>query len=117
MNVTPPNKIGSAYEAFLEAFSTAAAAANHEVKFPDRPVRSCFRKIGDTSVVFERCLYLKDWPSRRLGTNKRLDIAVKTLETFTTEPEWQLTKSTVYLNYLIVSNSTAKLVQSLHYDF
>jgi hypothetical protein len=117
MNVIPPNKIGSAYEAFLEAFRTAAEMANRDVKFPDRPIRSCFSQAGEGSAVFEQYLYLKSWPSRRLGSSRRLDIAVKALETFTTKSEWQLIKSTVYLNYLLISDSKAKLVQSLHYDF
>jgi len=72
-------------------------------------------KLEDGKVVFERCFYLKKWPSRLVGVSKRLDIIVHALEEFT--PKWVLTKSTVYVNYLIVSNSKAKLVQSLHYDF
>jgi hypothetical protein len=117
MNIIPPNDVGSAYEAYLEAFRRAAEMANQKVKFPDRPIRSCFSQSGNERAVFNRCLYLKGWPCRRLDANKRLDIVVKALETFTTVPEWLLTKSTVYLNYLVVSNSGAKLVQSLHYDF
>jgi hypothetical protein len=122
MNVTPPYRIWGAYESFIEAFSKAVYEAGKDVKFPDRPVRSCFSYMrpdpisGQTRAVFEQYLYLKGWPSKNLDPKKRLDVVVKALETFTT-PEWSLTKSTVYLNYLIVSNSIAHLVQSLHYDF
>jgi hypothetical protein len=34
-----------------------------------------------------------------------------------TRDSWLLKRSTVYLNYFVVSNTTAVLVQSLHYDF
>jgi hypothetical protein len=117
MSFTTPHTLWGSYEAFLEAFSVAAAMANQNVIFPDRPVPSCFSRQGDREVAFDRCLYLKGWPCRRLSGNKRLDIAVRVLETFTTTPEWLLIKSTVYLNYFVVSNTTAKLVQSLHYDY
>lgn len=119
MTITPPHKLRSAYESFLEAFSAAAARANQKVRFPDRPIGSCFSQQGNREAVFDRCLYLEGWPCRRLGTSKRLDIAVKALETFVraTTHDWLLMKSTVYLNYFVVSNSKAKLVQSLHYDY
>jgi hypothetical protein len=117
MNITPSNKVRSAYEALLEAFRRAVETAGKEVKFPDRPIHSCFSPAEPGTAVFERCLYLKGWPCKRLGRNRRLDVVIKVLETFTTGPEWLLTKSTVYLNYLVVSDSRAKLVQSLHYDF
>ena len=45
-----------------------------------------------------------------------MDIVVKALETFN-KPSWLLTKSSVYLNYFVVSDSAADLVQSMHYDF
>jgi hypothetical protein len=45
-----------------------------------------------------------------------LDIVIKAVETFET-PKWVLTKSTVSVNYIVVKDSTAKLAQSLHYDF
>lgn len=115
MRVTSPNSIGSAYEDFLEAFRMAAEDADRTVKFPDKPVRACFSQLGET-CEFDRCLYLQGWPSRRLAKDKRLDIVIRVLETFK-QPGWLLTKSTVYLNYLVVSNSKAVLAQSLHYDF
>lgn len=59
MDITPSNKIKSAYEAFLEAFRTTVESAGKEVKFPDRPIHSCFSQSGDGTAVFERCLYLK----------------------------------------------------------
>jgi hypothetical protein len=43
-------------------------------------------------------------------------VTAKLLETFSNE-EWRLTKSTVYLNYLVVVNSIAHLAQALHFDF
>jgi hypothetical protein len=60
-------------------------------------------------------MWVKGLPHRRLG-NKRLDLVIRALERFKT-PSWDLIKSTVYANYLIVSDSTGRLVQSLHYDF
>jgi hypothetical protein len=115
MNVKSPNVVGSAYEDFLEAFRIAVEDAGLVVKFPDKPVRACFSQAGE-KYVFDRCLYLQGWPSRRLSKDKRLDIVIRVLETFT-QPRWLLTKSTVYLNYLVISNSKAVLAQSLHYDF
>jgi hypothetical protein len=106
-----------AYEDFIEAFSSSVAAANLEVVFPTRPLKSCFTELGNgTSAAFEICLYLKGWPCRRLTRSKRLDIVVKAQETFS-RPSWLLIKSSVYLNYFVVSNSIADLVQALHYDF
>ena len=69
-----------------------------------------------TTAVFKSCLYLKGWRCRRLAKNRRLDIVIKAVETFTI-PEWLLKKSTVSVNYIVVCHSTAKLAQSLHYDF
>jgi hypothetical protein len=51
-----------------------------------------------------------------LTRGKRLDIAIKALEDFE-RPSWQLKKSTVHLNYFVVSDCLASLVQSLHFDF
>ena len=115
--VTPPNKVSSAYEDFVEAFRLAVEDANVEVVFPPRPLRSCFTEFGgNTAAAFERCLYLKNWPCRKLPQNRRLAIVIKALETFE-RPSWSLSKSSVYLNYFVVDGTTAELVQSLHYDF
>src|SRR4051794_19327877 len=114
MSKITPDSVGSAYENFLGIFRIAAEDANREMKEPDRPTRSCFRDLGNNTAIFERCMYLRGWPSRRLGTNKRLDIVIKACETFKT-PEWLLTKSTVYLNYFVVAESRGKLAQSLHF--
>jgi hypothetical protein len=115
--VTPPYGVSSAYEDFIREFQTAVESANQELQIPDRPLRSCFDDSGPNSgAAFKACLYLKGWPCRRLARGKRLDIAIKALETFA-RPSWQLTKSTVYLNYFVVSGSSATLVQSLHFDF
>jgi hypothetical protein len=116
MNQTAPHWLWGTYEAFLDnEFRTAAEEAGKDVKF-DRPIASCFSRLSKEKTEFKRCLYLKGWPCKNLGPSKRLDIIVKILETFTTS-EWSLVKSTVYLNYLVVSNSIAHLAQSLHYDF
>lgn len=115
--ISTPSKVRSAYESFLEAFSEIVQGANRNVSFPDAPVASCFTDSGrGTTVEFKRCLYLKDWPCRKLPVSKRLDVAVMALEEITRD-SWLLKRSTVYLNYFVVSNATALLVQSLHYDF
>jgi hypothetical protein len=115
--VLPPNKVGSAYESLLEAFRAAVEDANLQIAIPARPVRSCFVQTGDaTTAAFKECIYLKGWPCRRLAGAKRLDVVIRALETFA-RPSWSLVKSTVYLNYFVVSDSTAELVQALHYDF
>jgi hypothetical protein len=126
MTITIPYRVWGAYEAFIEAFRTAAEEANRSVNFDSNPLPNCFRPLESGKAMFERCIYLKGWPSRTLGTDhwssrtlssdKRLDIIVHALEEFT-RPEWLLTKSTVYLNYLVVSNNRARLAQSLHFDF
>jgi len=112
-----PSWVRSAYENFLEAFCETVQGANRNVSFPDKPVASCFTESGNSQTVeFKRCLYLKDWPCRKLPASKRLDVAVMALEEIT-KVSWRLKRSTVYLNYFVVSNATAVLVQSLHYDF
>jgi hypothetical protein len=116
MAITAPYKVWGAYEAFIEAFRTAAEEANRTVTFDSNPLPNCFRLLGSGKAEFERCIYLKGWPSRVLARDKRLDIIVHALEEFT-RPAWSLTKSTVYLNYLVVSNNKARLAQSLHFDF
>ncbi len=113
----PPNEVRSAYENFLAAFRRAAEQAGNQVKPVDPPVQSLFNRVAADKAKFEHCLYLEEWPSRRLGAGKRLDVAIKALEEFATDPQWLLTKSTVYLNYILVSDTTAELVQALHYDF
>jgi hypothetical protein len=115
--VTPPNPVSSAYEEFLETFRATVEDANLTVHYPGRPIRSSFLDAGDnTRVVFTVGFYLKDWPCRRLQRGKRLDVVIKAMETFV-RPGWQLTRSTVYVNYIVVSGAGAKLVQALHYDF
>ncbi len=115
--ILPPNKVGSAYESLLEAFRAAVEDANLSLSLPPRPVRNCFIQTGDaTTAAFKESLYLKGWPCRKLSGTKRLDVVINALETFA-RPSWLLMKSTVYLNYFVVSNSIADLVQALHYDF
>jgi hypothetical protein len=116
MAITAPYRVWGAYETFIEAFRTAAEEANRAVTFDSKPLPSCFKLSQNGKAEFERCIYLKGWPSLSLGRDKRLDIIVHALEEFT-RPEWLLTKSTVYLNYLVVSNNKARLVQALHFDF
>ena len=118
----PPYKVTSAYEAFLEEFFRVAADANQTVS-SSKAALNCFRPSGDnTTTTFEICLYLKDWPSKKLPRGKQLHVFMKVLEMLK-RPEplsgssWGLMKSTVYLNYIVVSNSTAHLAQSLHFDF
>jgi hypothetical protein len=117
MAFIPPNSVGSAYENFLAAFQKAAEESNRQMKSSDRPVRSRFSRVGINNATFEHCIYLERWPCRRLGADKRLDIAIKALEEFATTPDWLLIKSTVYINYLLVTDLKADLAQALHYDF
>jgi hypothetical protein len=115
--ISAPYKLRSAYEAFLEAFKIAVEDANREVIFSTVPLNACFTDPGDPeNVDFKTFLHLKDWPCRKLEKGRRLDVVIKALERFK-RPEWRLTKSTVYLNYILVSDSKSELVQSLHYDF
>ena len=115
--VTAPPSLFLAYEEFLSAFQKRAEDANLKFNDSNIPLRSCFTDPGSPSFAdFDRCLYLKGWPCRQLSKKKRLDILIRVRETFT-RPDWRLTKSTVYLNYVVVSRKGAKLAQSLHYDF
>jgi hypothetical protein len=112
-----PSEIVSAYEGFLEAFREAVENADGKVSFPDKPLPSCFIDSGNsTTVAFKRCLHLENWPSRHLSRGKRLDVVILACEEIT-RGTWSLKRSTVYLNYFVISNSKARLVQSLHYDF
>ncbi len=113
----PPSKVRSAYEALIASFQIVVEDANVTMVL-SRPPGACFESTDAEGPVFKTCLWLKGWPHRRLGSKKRLDVAVCALETFdASDATWRLTKSTVYMNYLIVEDSTALLVQSLHYDF
>jgi hypothetical protein len=113
----PPNDVGSAYEDLLEAFRAAVENANLNISIPTRPVRNCFMQTAEQDIaMIEESLYLKGWPCRRLSGAKRLDVVIKALEKFSRN-SWLLVNSTVYVNYFIVSDSTADLVQALHYDF
>jgi len=115
--ISMPSKVRSAYESLLEAFCEIVQGADRKVLIPDTPVASCFTSSGEgMTVEFKRCLYLKDWPCRKLPAGKRLDVALMAREEITRE-SWLLKRSTVYLNYFVVSDATAFLVQSLHYDF
>jgi hypothetical protein len=117
MSVKVPYRVVGAYEKFLEEFRQALEDADAQVSFPDVPLASCFTESGEAATVaFKRCLYLKDCPCRKLPRGKRLDVVVMALEKIT-RASWALKSSTVYLNYFVVSNSEARLVQSLHYDF
>lgn len=112
-----PNPISSAYDDFLGKFREAAEDSACTVALPNRPIRNSFFPLGDGSgASFVTSLYIKKLPSRRLAGKKRLDVAVRALETLK-KPDWSITKSTVYLNYFVVSEDAVQLVQSMHYDF
>ena len=114
MTIVPPYKVKSAYESLFGAFRRTVEDANREL-FPGT-IQLKFAKSSNTEAVFEGCLYLKDWPCRKTPKKSRVDVVIKAMETFSVG-SWSLTKSTVYLNYFVVSEDTAYLVQSLHYDF
>jgi hypothetical protein len=120
---TLPYRVSSAYEELFHQFRRVAEDANQTVSFPETPVPGCFRPAArDTTVTFETCLYLKNWPSNKLRRGKQLHVLVKVLEALKRlgplpRGRWSLTRSTVYLNYIIVSGRTARLAQSLHFDF
>jgi hypothetical protein len=115
--VTAPNKVGSAYEAFWESFRAVVEVSNVTLILPTRPIRSSFLASRDSvHAVFTWWLYLKGLPCRRLSRSKRLDVIVKAMETFSKD-SWKMTKSTVYVNYVVITGSVARLVQALHYDF
>ncbi len=118
-----PYRVTSAYESLLQEFRRVVEDANQTVSSPEPPLLSCFRPSGDnSSVTFETCLCLKDWPCKKLPRGKRLHVLIKALEILKRlgplpSSSWGLMKSTVYLNYIVVSDSTAHLAQSLHFDF
>lgn len=116
-----PPTIWRAYESYLQNFQLAVEEASGQVFFPDRPVVSSFTDSGH-GVEFRRCLYLRGLPSRRLSRGKRLDLVIEALEQLERQTEgrntvWTLHKSTVHLNYIVVSAGAGKLAQSLHFDF
>lgn len=114
--VIVPNDISDAYESFLREFQKAVEGAAGEVLLGPVPLRNCFvRKDGD-KVVFDFCLYLKRCPCSKLPRRKRLDVGIRALETLERK-SWSLTKSTVYLHYLVFSNSRLRAIRVLHFDF
>jgi hypothetical protein len=116
--VVPPNALRSAYEDFRAAFESAAEDANRAVYFSTVPIGDCFTDSGAAIADFTYFVYLKDWPCRKLARAKQLDVIVKVREQFRRAgPQWHLTKSTVYVNYLVVADGRRILTQALHYDF
>ncbi len=118
-----PYRVTSAYEGLLQEFRRVAEDANRTVSSSRAPLGSCFRPSGDNSTVtFETCLCLKNWPCKKLPRGKRLYVLIKVLEILERlgplpNSSWGLINSTVYLNYIVVSDTTAHLAQSLHFDF
>jgi len=115
--LTAPYRVASAYESLISEFQRAVEGAGKSLNRLSRPILNGFTQGGDAaSAQFAECLYLKNWPCRKLSSQKRLDVVVKVMETLA-RSDWSLTKSTVYVNYFVVTGGEAELVQSLHYDF
>jgi hypothetical protein len=104
------------YERLLNSFASAVEEAGGEVRVPDVPLNNCFTSRGSAGVEFKRCLYLRDCPCKRKPGGVRMDIAVSVLEMIT-PGTWSLDRSTVYINYFLVTDRKARLAQALHYDF
>jgi hypothetical protein len=115
--VGTPNKVRSAYDDFLNFFQIAVEDNDGQVFFPDAPLHSSFTDSGGARVEFKRCLYIKNLPCRKLSAGKRLDLVIMGMEELEKNDPWTVKKSTVYLNYFVVSNSAAQMVQALHFDF
>jgi hypothetical protein len=115
--VGTPNQVRSAYDDFLNYFQGAVEENNGIVFFPDAPLPSCFTDSGRASVEFSRCLYAKNLRCKYLGGSKRLDVVIFGREELEKGDPWRVKKSTVYLNYFIVSDDKAQLAQALHFDF
>ena len=118
----PPYRVTNAYEALLAAFRKVAEDADRNVSFPDRPVPACFTPlVGDRAAVFKITLCIKDLPCRRLPRDKHLHVLINALETLkrvgSQHDSWELTRSTVYLNYVVMTDAMPRLVQALHFDF
>jgi hypothetical protein len=112
-----PSDIRSAYENFIEAFRDAAETATQKKMQVDKPLNACFNESEDgCSIIYIECFHLQDWPCKKLSKKERLDIYIKAMETFSRKP-FLLLKSTVYVNYFIISNHEASLQQALHFDF
>lgn len=112
-----PYSVGNAYESLINRFQGAVEDAGRTFYRLARPILSGFTEGGDAeSAEFSECLYLKNWPCRKLPSDKRLDVVVKAVETLA-RSDWSLKKSTVYVNYFVVAQGKAELVQALHYDF
>lgn len=115
--VGTPNQVRSAYDDFLNFFQIAVEDNDGRVFFPDAPLQSCFTDSGRASVDFKRCLYVKNLPCRKLGAGRRLDLVIVGMEELEKNDPWRVKRSTVYLNYFVISNAGAQMVQALHFDF
>jgi len=115
--VGTPNQVRSAYDDFLNFFQIAVEDNDGQVFFPDAPLHSSFTDSGRASVEFKRCLYIKNLRCLRLGAGKRLDVVIVGMEELVKNDPWRVKRSTVYLNYFVVSDDAAQMVQSLHFDF
>jgi hypothetical protein len=110
-----PPKVASAYESFLEAFRGAVEEADGQVLW-FMPLKSCFVRSDRDKVTFDFSLYLKGCPCLKLPAGKRLDVVIRAVESLERQ-SWSLTKSTVYLNYLVLSKRKLRAIRCLHFDF
>jgi hypothetical protein len=113
--LTVPYNVVSAYESLVEEFRKAVEGANGQLLVA-APLKSRFLRAGDDNVNFDFFLYLKGCPCLKLPPRKRLDVLIRARETLERKA-WSLIRSTVYLNYLVFSNSKLRAIRCLHFDF
>lgn len=113
--LTVPYDVVSAYESFVEEFRKAVEGADGQVLLAV-PLKSCFVRAERDNVNFDFYLYLKGCPCSKLPSRKRLDVLIRAKETLERK-SWSLTRSTVYLNYLVLSNAKLRAIRCLHFDF
>jgi hypothetical protein len=112
-----PYHVSVAYESLLDEFQKAMVDGNCQLFPASVPIQSCFGTLpGGRLIKFELGLYLKGCPCNKLPSKRRLDIEIHAIETLD-RTSWNLVKSTVYLNYLVLVGSKLRPIRSVHFDF
>jgi len=112
------NKMSSAYESLVEAFRSAGEDSNCGPVSSSPPPKKGFTCDARAEhATFGCTLLLQRWRWRNSSrSSDTIDILLKAQETLQLDP-LVLTQSTVKLNYFVVKDERARLIECVHYDY
>jgi hypothetical protein len=105
----------SPYEQLVKALEDACDHSNCRIKYLE-PIASRFRDCKNGEVIFDGRLHLMGWPERGSSTKEQVNILVHVDETIRSKDS-VLLKSKVRVWYFHIFKETAKLIQSLRFDY